>query len=890
MSPSRWHRYLGFWGSTPDADVDDELRFHVEMRTQELIGRGVPKADARQQARELFGDPSTVRDECQTINRRLSRRAGRQNMFNGLWSDVRFATRTLLRTPVFTVVAVATLALGIGANAVIFSLADAVILRPIPGVQAPDQLFDVVTTPLSYPAFLAQQAADSSIAEIAAFRARRLAVRSNETTSMRSVAMVSGNYFSLLGAHAAKGRLLGPSDDRDGAPPTAVVSADYWRSKLGGDPAALGSTIFVSGAPATIVGVTADRFHGTRLVSVPDVWVSIASWPAIRPTGLSSLSITDRGWGWLQVMGRLRPGHTLTQAHVVMTATAQREHDAFPATTSAVPTLDVRASVATVAGRDAHAPLASFMIILASVAGLVLLIACVNVANLLLARMVRRRAEIAVRVALGADRARLVRQLVTEAAVLGAGASAAAILLAITAMHVLRGGTFPGGISLAATDLRLNGTVLGFSLLVTLLTIVLFGVVPALHAARAGERVALNDRSGAGAQASSRLRDMLLVVQVGLSLLLLIGAGLFARGLQRALTIDLGFQPDQLGTAAVNTGLVRYDTTRAEAYLRDVQSKVEALPGVLRVAWTVTLPLSGHNTLGALIEGHTPPAGEQRDSPIVDIVSAGYLDALGGRIVRGRDIAATDRRFAAPVAVVNEAFARKYWPNTDPIGKRIIIEDTMTVVGVAHDIKVEQLDETVPPVVYQALAQQPRWMLDEMRIVVRTQGDPELLLPSLGRTLRTTGPDVPVYDLRSFGDQLNEMLLPQRLGVQIIGAFSLLALIVAGVGMYGVVAYMVGQRTREIGIRIALGAPQHSVLAMVMNHNLKRVAIGVAFGLAAAGLATRVATSFLFGLSSHDAVTYAGTSLLLFCVGGIAAFVPAWRAMKLNPLTALRAD
>ncbi len=888
MSRPRWHRYLGFWGSTPDADVDDELRFHVEMRAQDLIDRGVPQAEAQRQARERFGDPSAVRDECQTINRRLNRRAGRHDMFNGLWSDVRFALRSLRRTPVFTVVAVATLALGIGANAVIFSLADAVLLRPIPGVRAPEQLFDVVTTPISYPGFLAQRAADSSVAEIAAFRARSLAVRSNETTSMRSVAMVSGNYFSLLGARAGRGRLLGPSDDRSDAPPTAVVSADYWRTTLGADPMVVGRTIFVSGAPATIVGVTADQFHGTRLVSVPDVWVSIAIWPAIRPTGLASLSINDRGWGWLQVMGRLEPGHTLEQAHVVMTATAQHEHEEYPATTRAVPTLDVRPSIATVAGRDAHAPLASFMIILASVAGLVLLIACVNVANLLLARMVRRRAEIAVRVALGADRSRLVRQLVTEAVVLGFVSSAAATLLAVAAMRVLRGGTFPGGISLAATDLRLNGAVLGFSLLITLLTIVLFGVVPALHAARAGERVALSDRSGAGSQASSRLRDVLLVAQVGLSLVLLIGAGLFARGLQRALTIDLGFQPDHLATAAVNTGLVRYDTARAETYLRDAQTQVEALPGVSRVAWTVTLPLAGHNTLGALIEGHTPPAGQQRDEAIVDIVSPGYFDALGGRIVRGRDIAPADRRLAAPVAVVNEAFAKTYWPNMDPIGKRIIIEDTMTVVGVAHDIKVEQLDGAVPPVIYQALAQQPRWMLGEMRIVVHTQGDPELLLASLDRTLRAVGPNVPIYDLRSFGDQLGELLMPQRLGVQVIGAFSLLALLVAGVGMYGVVAYMVSQRTREIGIRIALGAPSRSVLAMVMTHNLKRVAIGVGFGLATAALATRLATSFLFGLSTHDAITYAGTSLLLFCVGAVAAFVPAWRAMKVNPLTALR--
>ncbi|HEY4219117.1 MAG TPA: ABC transporter permease [Gemmatimonadaceae bacterium] len=890
MPSARWHRYLRFWGSTPDAEVDDELRFHVEMRAQELRDRGVTDIDAREQARALFGDVASVRDECQTINRRLTRRTRRQHMLDGFWSDVRFALRTLRSAPVFTTIAIATLALGIGANAVIFSLADAVVLRPIPGVRAPRELFDVVTTPLSYPAFLDQRTADSSIADITAYRARQLAVRSGETTTMLPVAMVAGNYFSLLGASAARGRLLGPADDQPAAPATAVVSDTYWRTTLNADPNVIGRAIFVSGAQATIVGVAAPEFHGTRLVSVPVVWVPISVWPAIRPTGLASLDITNRGWGWLQVMGRLRPGHTLAQAHVAMSATSAREHEEFPNSAATPPSLEVRASVGTVAGRDAAAPLTSFIVVLASVAALVLLIACVNVANLLLARMVRRRAEIALRIALGAERSRVIRQLVTESVVLGAASSAAAIGLAAATLRVLRSGTFPGGISLAATGLSLDGAALGFSLGVTMLTVMLFGVVPAFYTARSGERAALSDRSGAGSQSSSRLRDALLVVQVALSLVLLIGAGLFARGLQRALTIDLGFQPEHIATAAVNTGLVRYDTARAIAYLQDARSKIAALPGVSNVAWTVTLPISDHNSLGALIEGVTPPKGQTRDGVTVDIVSPGYIAALGGRMTRGRDIAESDRQLAPHVAVVNETFARKYWPNEDPIGKRIIIEDTMTVVGVAHDIKVEQLEEPPTPVVYQSLWQQPRWALDGIHVVARTHGDPELLLPTIDRALRSVGSDVPVFALRSFGDQLDEILLPQRLGVQIIGAFSLLALIVAGVGMYGVVAYMVGQRTREIGVRIALGAPSRSVLGMVLTHNLRRVTLGIVLGLIVGALGTRALQAFLFGLSAHDAVTYAATSLILFTVGAVAAFVPAWRATKVSPLMALRSD
>jgi predicted permease len=876
-----WHRYLRFWGSAPGTDVDDELRFHMEMRARDLRSRGLSDLDAESRAQELFGDVAHVRQECTTINRRLAGRSTRGAIMRGFSTDIRLAFRGLWRSPMFTFIAVLTLALGVGANAVIFSLVDAVVLRPMPGVREPGRLFDIAT-PVSYPAFRDQQSGDTAFAEVAAFRTRRYAVGSGTDASMRNVGLVSGNYFDLLGARAARGRLLGVSDDEVGS--ATVVSDGYWHAALGGDPSVIGHSIFVNGARFTVVGVTAPQFRGTRIVDVPDLWLPVTAYPEISS---NKADIDNRGWSWLEVIGRLRPGATLARAQAVVSATAKGSAEVQPPATT-VGSFEVRPSVTVVAGQDAHQSIVQFMIVLSSVAGMVLLIACLNIASLLLARHTRQRTEIAVRVALGATRFRLLRQLLTEALALGTLACIVAVILTVLTVRLLHGATLPGGISLAAIGLHANGTVLGFGIAIALLTTIVVGLVPALHATRNRDGAALQAREAIGSRSTTRLRGILLVAQVAIGVVLLIGAGLFARGLQRALSVDLGFRPERLITVSVNPGLVRYDTARAERYLADGATRMSALPGVTSVAWTTSAPLGLHNAPNIRIEGYAPPNGAQRTQVTLDIVSPGYLTTLGVRLVRGRDFAATDIRSSPLVCMINEAFARRYWPGQDPIGKRVALGGTMTVVGVTANVAAEQIGEDPVPILYQSLTQQPRWILGEMHAVVRASGDPDALLASIRRALRAGGGDVPVYGLRAFDQRLGEVLLPQRIGVGLLGVFSILALLVCGVGVYGVVAYMVSQRTREIGVRIALGAPARSIVELVMGENLVRVAIGIVLGLAVAALTTRVATAFIFGLSAHDGVTYGVMALVMAAVGLLAAYLPARRALKVDPVQALR--
>ncbi|MEP6573878.1 MAG: ABC transporter permease [Gemmatimonadota bacterium] len=880
---------LRLWKPDIDQDVDAELAFHLEMRARDYEARGLPPDAAQQAAEQRFGDRERIGAELREHDRRLQLGTERREIMGDLLQDMRYAIRGLLRTPGFTLVAVLTLALGIGANSLIFSLVDAALLRPVPGVQQPAMVFEAVSGPLSYPAFRDYQASNAPVTELAAFRNREFAVQIGERTAPEVVAMISGNYFHLLRARASQGRLLSETDDQSGAAPVVVVSDRYWRHALGADPRVIGRTIRISESPFTIIGVTEPAFRGTRLVEVPDIWSPIAMWRYQRASSFAFLNLDTRGWGWLNMIGRLKDGATLAQAQAALSASTVHQQEQNPGDLPSDARMDLRPLISTATGADVHGTVVQFMTVLTAVVAMVLLIACANIANLLLARATLRRKEIAVRLALGATRGRLLRQLVTEAVVLAGLACAVALGLTSAALGALQHVTL-GDVDLSRLNVGLSGGVTAYTAAVSLLTAVLFGLAPALQATRDTRAEVLRE-TGAGGRNRTRLRDGMLVAQVALSLVLLIGAALFARGLQRAMQTELGFRPDHLAVATVNTGLVRYDTTRAAAYVSSATERIAAIPGIRSVAWAATLPLGGSNVLGGMPEGWSRPGGGRAMEDLgVSVVGTDYFKTLGTPIVEGRAFLAEDRTGAPHATIVNEAFVHHYWPGGSAIGKRIFIGDTVTVVGVARNAVVERLDEQAQPFMYLALAQQPTALLNNLRVVAWTQGDPELMLPAIERALRASGPDVPVGGLSTFGDQIADAVLPQRLGAALLGAFSLLALMIAAVGMYGVVTYLVGQRTREIGIRMALGAQPSAVLGMVVGHNMRRVVIGLCVGIALAVAGTRIVAGFLYGVSATDFSAFAAAAAILSVVSLIAALIPARRATLVNPVRALRGE
>jgi predicted permease len=714
-------------------------------------------------------------------------------------------------------------------------------------------------------------------------------VRSGDLTQPGQVALVTGNYFSMLGARAQRGRLLGGRDDAANEPPVVVVSDRFWRNHLGTDPHIIGRTIFVSDAPLTIVGITAPEFRGTDLVDVPDMWVPVSVWPLVRTSAFAALGIDQEGWGWLTAIGRMRPGVTLAVAQSTARATAAREIQRYPKLARLYSSLELFPAAQTVAG-DAHVTVAQFAAILMAAVVTLLLIACANVAMLLAARAADRRGEIAVRLALGASRSRLVRQLVGECLLLGGFAAALALLFTWIAITLVDRITLPGGIELAHLNAHIGPSVLLATAMAAGLAVLVIGVGPAVLATRRVELATRSHRGVSTDRTHTRFRDVLLVAEVALSLVLLVGAGLFTRGLRRALASDLGFRPDHLAVASTNTGLVRFDTLRAERYYAEARQAVATLPGVRDVSVSVAIPLSDHDVLDGTVEGYVPATGRPKEEFTVDIVDPGYVRTVGAALVAGREFTEADRDNAGLVALVNQAFVRHYWPDADPIGKRITLTLPATVVGVVRDIKTERLDESPVPVAYFPIAQQPHWYLDRVHFIVRTSGDPEASLAAIRRVLLQVNPHVPVENLATFGTVLSTVLLPQHLLAGVLTAFSMVAIVVSVVGMYGVLAYLVSRRTKEIGIRLALGARQSAVVSLVIGHNLRRVALGIVVGSVAALLVTPATASLLYGVSTTDIWAYAPTVVLLLFVGVVAAYLPARRAAAIEPVEVLRSD
>jgi predicted permease len=807
-----------------------------------------------------------------------------------MFKDISYGIRMMLKKPGFTAVAVLALALGIGANSSIFSVVNAVLLRPLP-FKDPDQLVIVNETvrresleirPASYPDFIDWRDQNQSFTDIAAFDSPSFSLTGIDEPERVPGEIVSASYFPLLGIQPKIGRTFLPEEDSTpDASPVAVMSYKLWQRRFGSDPALVGKTVKINERDFTVVGVMPEGFEGVSgggEVWVPMMMVSTFS----SPPG----NITKRGSRWHSVIARLKPGVTIKQAQADMEAIASRLEQAYQGTNKDRGVQLVGAHEAAVGD------MRPTLIVLLGAVAFVLLIACANVANLLLARATVRQKEVAIRTALGASRSRLIRQLLTESVLLALLGGGLGLLLAVWGVDLLVafvGNQIPGYIK-PDIDLR----VLGFTLLVSLMTGVVFGLVPALQASKPGLNELLKEgsRGSTGGARRHRIRRLLVVVEVALALMLLIGAGLMLRSFQRLQAFDPGFRVDNLLSVRMNIPR-GYTPQQATAFRQQLVERVQGLPGAQSVGLSTDVPLDGNTSATlAAIEGLTPPDDDIR--VYVHAISPNFLATLGVPLLRGRDFNIQDNDQAPAAVIISDSMARRLWPGDDPVGKRISTSRDQKgnrvwsqVVGVVGDVKYRTLirDQNKDPDIYLPLLQNPDRAL---ALAVRAQGDPSALAPAVRGEVRSLDPNLPVFNVATMRERMENDTARTRFSTLLLGVFACVAMLLAVVGIYGVMAYSVTQRTHEIGIRMALGASRADVLKLVVGEGMALVGAGVAIGLVLAFIATRVLASQLYSVSATDPATFSVVPLMLAGVALGASYVPARRATKVDPMVALR--
>lgn len=885
-----WRRYLRLTRPNAGADIDDEVTFHLEQRTAELRGEGMAPEAARREALARFGDVSRYAQECVAIDRSRARHERILEWGQTTWRDVRVALRQYRRSPWFATGTVATLALGIGATLAMYGLVDAVVLRPLPGVTRANELVEITSPNLSYPGFRDLRGAVPSVMQLAGFRDRDMTLRHGDASTRLTGHVVSGNYFGVVGARAALGRVLVESDDAPVAQRVVVLSHTLWVSRFHRDTSILGSVVSVNGSPATVVGIAAPGFRGTRINAVPALWITVHGWWAAAPTYYAGLSLERRGWSWITTIARLRPGQTPTSAAAALREAALRlrQELSLSATDSFDP--QIIPAVAAASGGPGGALTRSFIWVLFATVALVLLLAWVNVASLLIARGMQREREIGVRLAIGAGRKRLIRQLLTETAVLAVCAGGASLAAAYVGVRLLSAIAVPGWGEFQGLSLGIGGGTAALAVAAALGTSLLFGLTPALRATRR-DVVAAITHGGFRAPRSARLRDLLLVSQVALTVVLLVSTALFARGLQRALAIDPGFDAALVAVTAVDLGMARYDESRARAYLDGASQRLAALPGVTAAAWADALPLNeGSNTESFGIVGE-PRLPDDLRYVEISAVTDGYFDALRIPLRLGRVFSATDHSTRARVVVVNETFARRHRGTSGIVGRQLVLQDTFTVIGVVADVKYHRLDEQPQPFVYAPLSRFVAGAgLSPIGVLVRSDRRDPALLATVESTLRDLARDVTPFGRQWLTDHYADALLPQRLSLFLLGACSLLAFVIALVGIYSVSSFFIVSHRRELALRIALGARPQSVVGRVLGHGLRRVGIGVLAGTLAVAGAMRAAQALLYGVGSTDPPAIAAGAGLVLIAAMVASFFPARLASRMDAMRSLRQD
>ena len=807
-----------------------------------------------------------------------------------LIQDIRYGVRTLIRTPGFTLIAVAVLALGIGANAFVFSVANAFFLRPLP-VADPSTIVRVYSSRYSntpYRSYLELRDRNSSLAGLAAFQLQSFGLRIGADAGHAFGTIVSGEYFPLLGVVPSRGRLLGPSDDRPDAPPAVVLSHAFWERRFGGSPDVIGRTIALNDRPFTIVGVASHDFTGLMAPLVEDLWVPLAADALMRPAQNSETRLDTTV---LHLAGRLKPGVDRARAEADLDVIgrqlrrARGEPDQGPAVTVYSGTM-LHPEIAPAVG--------AFTAVLMTLAALVLLIVCVNVANLVLARAAGREAELAIRQSLGAGRGRLIRQLLTESLLLALAGAVAGLMIAFWGTHQLMAVRLPTPLPVAP-DLSVDVRVFAFVTIVAVLATLAFGALPALRASRLDLARAIRTESGGGLR-HGRLRSAFLIAQVSMSVVLLVAAGLFIRSFHHARTLDTGFDAGQILTASIDLETRGYSVSQGSAFIRELTSRLEAAPGILAVNAVDIVPVTLSNrTADLLREGDAEPSADRPPAtpPIyANSVGPGHFRTLKIAMVSGRDFTYQDNGTAPRVAIVNETLAQRFWPGKNAVGQRLRpfgpganANDVIEVVGVVRDSKYVTVVEEPRPFLYRPIAQEytPR-----ITLLVRTAGAANPALPAIKEAVRAQDPGLVVLNAATLTEATSVSLLPARIAGNLLGAIGLLALALAALGIYGVLSYLVRSRTREIGLRVTLGATPGAVTAMVMRQAMTWTLAGAVLGTAMAFLLTRFLAGFLYGISPTDPLTFGGVTLLLALVACVAALVPARRASRLNPLAAIR--
>jgi predicted permease len=823
-------------------------------------------------------------------------------------SDLRFAGRMLVKNPGFSAVIVLTLGLGIGANTAIFTLLDQVMLRPLP-VESPQELV-LLDGPgifaghtendhtFSYPMYreLRDRGADAFSGLIARYPADATLGWRGRTERVQ-VEAVTGNYFDVLGVRPALGRAFTPDDDRTpGGHPLVMLTHGFWSRRFASDPGLLGQTLSLNGQPMTVIGVTPASFQGVEVGRVVDVFLPVTMKAALTPTWDELLDWRSR---WLNVFGRVPRGRTPEQAtaaiNVVYAQALQEDVKTLVHFSAERRAQFLAKKVSLLPGAsgvsDLRRQVTTPLVVLMGMVGLVLLIACANVANLLMARATARQKEVAIRLSLGASRGRLVRQLLVESVVLSLlGAAAGALLATWTGDLLLRALPFENASRVlhSEPDLRVGL----FTLVVSVLTGVTFGLAPALQLTRPGVAGTLKDEAASVVGgAGGRLRRGLVVAQVALSLLLLVGAGLFARSLYNLRVLDPGFQAERLVVFSLEPALSGYDPARVQAFALRLQEELRGVPGVANAAPTTASLMSNSIWSRTVkIEGRERKEGEDWN-PQTAAVAPGFMDTVGFKVVAGRDFAATDAEGAPKVVLVNEAFARFFFGDASPVGRRMgwgrpTDAFELEIVGLVKDAKINNMRDDVPRMVYVPLAQQDR--VSGFAFYVRTNLPEAAVIPAVRQATARLDPQIPIYDLKTMEAEISESLFVERMVAVLSAAFGLLATLLAAVGLYGVMSYSVARRTREIGIRLALGAPRERVLAMVLSEVGVLGAWGLGLGLPMALALSRLLSAQLFGLPPHDPLTLLAATVLLACVTLLAGLLPARRAMRVDPMRALR--